>query len=360
MKNLYTTILLTSLMIILSCDWVEMPTESKYEQKIVINGMLFAHQQLNPSGGDFEDGLSFIKVNKTADITDVYNSDTTACSVDSIWIYDINTEVNYPLVENENYTGIYYNNNLTFEEGHAYQLTVIDLMEDGAIDTVFAETTIPSALIISETIVNDENIGDLNGQTLTYNPAISGQATMFNPIQIKLYVSASNEENSPAMGRIMNYALEPSLDEYLEYHFDEQTPPVSLEEHIRNDIMITEDDTLLAFLWKWHHISKDSLADRIMMRRSSQYSFSQLSEPLMMGWTVFTFYGPQLMTLYALDENYLNYHIGNLEGPPSDPHYLPQSNIVNGYGLLCSGNMGVMSPFGMPENAKIFELIPPE
>ncbi len=346
-----------------SCEWIEMPTSSDYEEKIVINGMLFANQKLMEYEGDFGDeslDMSFIKLNRTADITEVYSSDTTTISNDFVTLEDLTIDSLYTLTESDSLPGVYYHSELVFEEGHTYRITVIDTLSGGFVDTVYAETTIPSALEITETIVDDENIGDLMFKDIVYKPAVSGQASMFEPIQFTLKIKSLDEDYPPAMGRIINMAVDEKLDDYLEYYENEENPPVELEQDIRENLMITEDDTLLAFLWKWHHLPEDSLMQRILLRRTSQWSFSQLEDDLMIGWTFLTFYGPQFLGIYALDENYLNYHKGNLEGPPSDPHYLPESNIIGGYGLFASGNLGEISPSGFPENTKIYYLLKPE
>ncbi len=361
-KFLPFILLIGMLFIIISCDWIDIPTSSEYEEKIVINGMLFADQKLTEVNSDFGDdylNLSFIKLNRTADITEVYSSDTTAISDGFVTLEDLTIDSLYTLTESDSLPGVYFHQHLEFEEGHSYRLTVIDTLTNGIIDTVFAETTIPSALVIEETIVDDEPIGDLMYADIHYKPAIQGEADMFNPIQFTLKITPEKPGNPPAMGRIQNIAIDERLDEYLEYFEDDQNPPPGLENDIRDSLMITEDDTLLAFLWKWYHLPEDSLMQRITYRRTSQYSFSQLEDDLMVGWTFFTFYGLQFLGIYSLDENYYNYHKGNLEGPPSDPHYLPESNVVGGYGLFASGNLGDIT-LGFPENAKIYNLLKPE
>ena len=133
-KFLPFILLIGMLFIIISCDWIDIPTSSEYEEKIVINGMLFADQKLTEVNSDFGDdylNLSFIKLNRTADITEVYSSDTTAISDGFVTLEDLTIDSLYTLTESDSLPGVYFHQHLEFEEGHSYRLTVIDTLTNG-------------------------------------------------------------------------------------------------------------------------------------------------------------------------------------------------------------------------------------
>ena len=103
--------------------------------------------------------------------------------------------------------------------------------------------------------------------------------------------------------------------------------------------MITEDNDLKAFLFKWHGIGDDNDEDidrRIRTRNIVIFNSVDPEAEYKMGWTYYTFYGRQSFEVYALDRAYYNYHIRNIEDAPTDPNYLPESNVNGGFGLLYS------------------------
>ena len=63
-KFLPFILLIGMLFIIISCDWIDIPTSSEYEEKIVINGMLFADQKLTEVNSDFGDDYLNLSFNK--------------------------------------------------------------------------------------------------------------------------------------------------------------------------------------------------------------------------------------------------------------------------------------------------------
>ena len=103
--------------------------------------------------------------------------------------------------------------------------------------------------------------------------------------------------------------------------------------------MVREDDTLKAFIFKWDGIGDDTPNDinkRILTKSEVSFNSVDSTANYKLGWIYYTFYGPQRLEVFALDQGYYNYHIRNLEGPPQDPNYLPESNVTGGYGLLSS------------------------
>ena len=103
--------------------------------------------------------------------------------------------------------------------------------------------------------------------------------------------------------------------------------------------MITEDNELKALLFKWHGIgdnNDEDIDERIRTKNRVIFNSVDPDAEYKMGWIYYTFYGRQSFEVYALDQAYYNYHIRNIEDAPTDPNYLPQSNVIGGYGLLIS------------------------
>ena len=181
---------------------------------------------------------------------------------------------------------------------------------DGVHDPVIATTTVPYPISLVD-MTPELNEGD----SLTYIPA-SDTAQFLDPHLFLFKVMSTVEGEFPPMIRLVNRALEPS-----------------------KETMVTEDNDLKAFLFKWNGIGDDSDEDidrRIRTRNIVIFNSVDPEAEYKMGWIYYTFYGWQLFEVYALDQAYYNYHIRNIEDAPTDPNYLPQSNVLGGYGLLFS------------------------
>ncbi len=325
-----------SLLPLLSCEWFDLPEESFYEEKIVINGLLIANTQLSPEYDPNDDSLfvSGVRINRSADITEAYDENSTALTNSFVRITDLTADSTYFLVENDTLSGVFYHPNFVVEEGHSYQIFVRDTLTNGKIDSAWAETTVPSGIVLENVIANGDTLADLNLETIQYKPGIGENVSFLTPVVYSFKVAPKNPENSPKLVRMLNMARDERLDEYLD------NPTEEMAQIICDSLMILEDDTLKSFLFKWHHTSKDSVYNRVSYFRTTAFNMTNFTRSFKMSWISLYFYGWQNLSLIAMDEAYYNYHKGNLDGPPSDPNYMHESNVINGFGLFASGNMG--------------------
>lgn len=294
-------------------DIIRMPSESAYNEKLVVNGLLIAGMPVDS-----------IRINRTADITEPY--DPVSSAVTGALVILEHNGITDTLTEYTTRPGIYYHPDRSYfvEKGVTYRLTVSDSLHE----SVVAETTVPGEMSFNQFWDSDDQpIRDIP-DTLTYIPA-GEDAQFLYPRLFSFSLSQPEDTPSPpAMMRILNISLDAS-----------------------KETMITEDDSLKAFIFKWHGLSTEDedLRKRIITKASQSFNSVNPDATYMMSWTFYGFYGRQVLIVLSLDEAYYNYHKGNLEGPPRDPHYLPESNIVGGYGLFCSGATG-------PESTRYYYL----
>ena len=286
------------------CEWIgDMPVDRSYEEKIVLNGLLIAGTPIDSAAS-----TSSIRLHRSADITEPYDDISVALSSATVTLDD--GDSTYELLRYETLPRVLYHPTLVIETGRSYTIQV----SDDTHDTVTATTTVPSALAITEIMVDGiprDTIGEI-----VYQPAVGDSVGFLKPVQFSFQLSPDDPDNPPAMARLVNTALEASPS-----------------------TMITEDDTLKALMYKWQFPS-DSIEQRIYFKRAVTFNSVNFDDEVEIGWTFLTFYGWQNLSIFALDEAYYHYHKGHLEGPPSDSNYLPESNVVRGYGLFSSANLG--------------------
>ena len=337
-----------------SCEWFDLPKESFYEEKIVINGLLIANTQLSPEyEPDMSDetipAMSGVRINRSADITEAYDENSTAMANAFVKIADLTADSTYFLVENDTLDGVFYHPDLTIEKGHTYQIFVRDTLTNGKIDSAWATTTVPSAARLENVIANGDTLQDLQSQTIQYIPGIGENVSFLTPVVFSFKIGAEDSANPPKLVRMLNMAIDERLDEYLD------NPTEEMEQLILDSLMILEDDTLKSFLFKWRHTMEDSVYQRVSYFRTTSFNMTNFTHSFEMSWISLHFYGWQNLSLIAMDEAYYNYHKGNLDGPPSDPNYMHESNVENGYGLFASGNMGTFN-FGGFTSSKFYFL----
>ncbi len=279
---------------IFSCDSIiDLPDPLQFKEKIVLNGNL-------------EIGSSnvIIRLDVATAIEDNFDSLSTALSGATVLLKYNSTVVVMKETSFGSYQ--YFNNNFKIESGIQYTIEA----SDGVHDPISATTIAPYPIRLFD--ISPELI---SGDTLVYIPA-SDSAQFLDPYLFSLKVMSTVEKEFPSMIRLVNRALEPS-----------------------RETMITEDNELKALLFKWHGIGDDNDEDidkRIRTRSSVIFNSVDPDAEYKMGWIYFTFYGWQSFDVYALDQAYYNYHIRNIEDTPTDPNFLPQSNVNGGYGLLYS------------------------
>ena len=276
-----------------ACDGaLDIPEELSYEEKIVLNGLLIAGAPIDS-----------IRVNLTSDITQPYDPVNSALSGATVTLgYEGNVDT---LEERPGAAGIYRHPdpNILVKKNTKYTIEV----DDGAHSIVTASTTVPGDL----ELVDIQGLAD----TLTYIPA-GEDAQFLVPTLYTFRVGPANGDIYPPLIRIVNIALD-----------------------AREETMIMEDDTLKAFIFKWDGLGHEEPEDirlRVLTKRAISFNSVDFDQEYKMGWIFFTFYGPQMLAVFAMDSAYYNYHRGNLEGPPRDFNYLPESNVKGGYGLLSS------------------------
>jgi len=287
------------------CEWItDMPADRPYEEKIVLNGLLIAGTPIDSAAS-----TSSIKLHRSADITEPYDDISVALSSATVTLND--GDSTYVLLTYETLPGVLYHPTMVIEAGRSYTIQV----SDDTHDPVTATTRVPSALRITDIMVDGvprETIGEI-----VYKPAVGDSVGFLKPIQFSFCLSPNDPDNPPAMARLVNTALEAS-----------------------SSTMITEDDTLKALLYKWEGFRSDSIEQRIYYKRAVTFNSVNFDDEVEIGWIFLTFYGEQNLSVFALDEAYYHYHKGRLEGPPGDPNYLPESNVIGGYGLFSSANLG--------------------
>ena len=294
-KNIKVLInLLISSFGLLSCDSIiDLPDPVQFEEKIVLNGNLV----LGSSN-------VLIRLDVATAIEDNFDTLSTALRGATVILKYDTTEV----ILNETTVGSYEYSSSSFQivSGKSYTIEA----SDGIHDPITATTTVPYPISLV-----DMSPEVISGDFLTYIPA-SDTAGFLDPYLFSFKVNSTVEGKFPPMIRLVNRALEPS-----------------------KETMVTEDNDLKAFLFKWDGIgddSNDDIARRISSRNSIIFNSVDPEAEYKMGWIFYTFYGRQSFDVFALDQAYYNYHIGNIEDLPADPNYLSDSNVIGGYGLLFS------------------------
>ena len=289
----------------MGCEWInDLPPDQSYEEKIVVNGILIAGTPIDSSAL-----TSKVRVHRSAAITEPYDGISVALAEATVVLSDGDSD--YALLQYDDLPGMWWHPQLVIQAGETYTIHV----SDGIHDPVTATTTLPSALRFTGIMVDGEPRDSIG--SVVYKPAVGPDVGILEPVQFTFFVVPEDSLNPPTMARLVATSLEPSAA-----------------------TMINEDDTVKAGIFKWQGIPPDSLERRILFGRSSTLNIVNLEGEVVVGWTVVRFYGQQNLTVFALDEAYYNYHRGNLEGPPSDPNYLPESNVMGGYGLFSSANLG--------------------
>ena len=277
-----------------SCDSIiDLPDPVQFEEKIVLNGNLV-------SGSS----SVLVRLDVATEIEEPFDTLSTALRGATVILKYDTTEV----VLEEIIPGLYEYSDSSFRivSGKTYIIEA----SDGVHDPVTATSTVPFPISLVE-MSPELNDGD----SLTYIPA-SDTAQFLVPYLFSFKVMSAIGGEFPSLVRLVNRALEPS-----------------------KETMITEDNELKAFLFKWNFIGDDNDEDidkRIRTRNRIIFNSVDPEAIYKMGWIFYTFYGWQLFEVYALDRAYYNYHIRNIEDAPTDPNYLPQSNVIGGYGLLFS------------------------
>lgn len=277
-----------------SCDSIiDLPNPLQFEEKIVLNGNL-----------EIGSSTVIIRLDVATAIEVNFDSISTALSGATVILkYD---SIEVVLIETT--AGLYEYSSSKFRivSGKTYTIEA----SDGVHEPISATTTAPYPIRLFD-ISPEVNSGD----TLVYIPA-DDTAQFLDPYLFSLKVMSTVEKEFPSMIRLVNRALEPNRES-----------------------MITEDNELKALLFKWHGIGDDNDEDidkRIRTRSWVIFNSVDPDAEYKMGWIYYTFYGRQLFEVYALDQAYYNYHIRNIEDTPTDPNYLPESNVNGGLGLLYS------------------------
>lgn len=287
-------ILLISSIGMFSCDSIiDLPDPAKFEKKIVLNGNLILGSS-----------TVVVRLDVATAIEDNFNTLGTALQGATVILKYDSMEV---MMKETSFGSYQYSNSLfRVESGKSYTIEA----SDSFLPHVTATTMVPYPINLTEMtpIVN-------SGDSITYIPA-GDDAQFLDPYLFSFKIDSMVVGNFPPMIRLVNRALEPS-----------------------RETMVTEDNKLKAFLFKWNGIGDDNDEDidrRIRTRSSIIFNSVDPDAEYKMGWIYYTFYGWQLFEVYALDQAYYNYHIRNIEDAPTDPNYLPESNVIGGYGLLFS------------------------
>ena len=303
------------------CDWISgLPPDQSYREKIVLNGNLIAGTLIDSSVL-----TATIRLHRSADITEPY--DDRSVTLDGATVTLTEGDSSYTLLEYREVPGLWYHPTLLIQAGLTYSIRVTTELHD----PVIATTTVPSALAITDIMVDGE-VRDSIG-AIVYKPANGDSVTIFQPTQFTFRIVPDEALNPPAMARLIltaRSAAEPT--------------------------MITDDDRLKAIFIKWRGIPADSVAQRIRFGRSVSLNSINYGEEFIVGWSLLRFYGQQNLSIFAMDQAYLDYHKGNIEGLPSDPNYLPDSNVIGGYGLFSSANLGT----GLSRSSMDWRLLRPD
>ncbi len=277
-----------------SCDAIiDLPEPIQFEEKIVLNGNL-----------EVGSTIVVIRLDVATAIEDNFDSLSTALGGATVILKYDSIEV---VLEETSFGSYQYSNfNFKIESGIQYTIEA----SDGIHDPISATTIAPYPISLFD--ISPEL---KSGDTLVYIPA-SDTAQFLDPYLFSFKVDSTVEGRFPPMVRLVNRALEPS-----------------------RETMITEDNELKALLFKWHGIGDENdedIDERIRTKNIVIFNSVDPDAEYKMGWIYFTFYGWQSFEVYALDQAYYIYHIRNIADAPTDPNYLPQSNVIGGYGLLIS------------------------
>ncbi|GEM_PF-3344659 len=306
----------------LSCDrLLDMPADSNYEEKIVVNATIVA-------GAMYLNGILIpipidsIRVHTSSRIDEPFDARSNALSGAFVTL-ESSTFLD-TLVEYETAPGIYHPSQLRFAgEGETYTLRV----SDGVHPDIIATTTVPAPVrMVRDSVHTDTGLVAGLRDTIVYRPA-GKEDDFLNPVIFSFDIEYDTTA-PPSMVRLVNIALEPG------------------EEN-----MIMEDDSLKALLYKWHGLETDEegMKLRLIMKSATSFNSTIFDRRYEVSWSALTFYGPQMFLVLSLDENYYNYHKGFLEGPPRNFNYLPETNIIGGYGLFSSASIA-------PENIHFYYL----
>ncbi len=307
---------------VLSCEGLlDMPDEARYEEKIVVNGTLLANPFIP---------IDSVWVHTSSRVDEPFAADSNALTGAMVTLLGPDQggeDFLDTLREDVNLPGLYHiPGGRRAQAGETYTLYV----SHPGYPSVEASTTVPGPVyMVNDSVHTDAGTFFGFPDTIVYRPA-SEEDDFLSPVIFSFDLQIDSTA-PPYLVRLINIALEPTREN-----------------------MILEDDSLKALIYKWNGLGDDEeeLELRLLSRRATAFNSTVYDRRYQVSWSQLTFYGPQVFMVIALDESYYNYHKGFLEGPPRDIHYLPESNVVGGYGLFSSANL-------TPENIHYYYLARP-
>ena len=282
--------------------------------------------------------------------------------VDEAQVYIIGDTVNLALMPVVDSPGRYFtNSNYIFQGGMTYKVEAV--FEN---DTISGVTTIPQKMeIISEpqTIYTCKNSTydvpqiNINNYDAWSFPPITGPIDTLTLLQGECFTESFasyplfkinfNEEDYQTV-RIMTFALDAdSID--LEPYTDTNDDGIWNENEYFDDwnqnglrdscfINLIYDTTYKDVYELWKETfprgsGEESGWEKNTPFRYNPWPWNVETSPVSMNWLFFDYYGLQLMTFQATDDATFNYFQGL---PEFNQFVMPNSNVVNGYGLVSS------------------------
>lgn len=343
----------------LSCEFDD--TVAAYEDKLVIFCNLPANLPLGTIGD-----TCFISISSA--IEDEVEPEDLYIAEAEVTITQASTNEVFPVLPVPNRKGRYLTaDSVIFQPGETYILNAVY----GEF-TVSAETTIPSGMDYYspdnqtqkcegvEQVVPVVNTDNFDLQWLNYmdNPDTLIQLIDFYTISTAVYRKGSCYTESFASFPLFmldfeadNYAtikvttvaleanvrgLEPfeDLNSDGEFNVDSET----FTDYNRNGVHdstfvnLIYDTSLVYKLWKEDYL-RDNNGDPY---RVNPFTWQVSLPPVPMSWLFFNYYGLTMVILEATDDAYYNYYSGDPAG--QNQYLLPESNIIDGYGLFSSTN----------------------
>ena len=343
----------------LSCEFDD--TVAAYEDKLVVFCNLSANLPLGANGDTCYISLSS-SIDDEADVDELYIENA------QVIITRVSTNKVYPVVPVPNRKGRYLTaDTLIFQPGETYILNAVY-----GTFSINAETTIPSGMDFfspdnqtqkcegEEQFVPTVNTENFELQWINYmeNPDTLNQLIDFSTISTAFYNHGSCYTESFASFPLFmldfeagNYAtikvttvaleaytrgLEPFEDLNGDYLYNEDSE--SFADFNRNGIHdstfvnLIYDTSLVYKIWKEDYL-RDENGDPY---RVNPFTWQVSTPPVPLSWLFFNYYGLTLVILEATDDAYYNYYSGDPAG--QNQYLLPESNIVDGYGLFSSTN----------------------
>ena len=334
MKKINLYFLFILFMLFGACDNFNDP-ESPYLEKYVVFGNISGNMPM------IDDT---IYVSRSASLDEKIDADQLWINDAIVTISGDGNEYQASLVPGHN--GRYQTDpSVIFKTGIKYKLSV---SVDGKVLT--SETTIPKSLNIDPDteiknytcgdgttlpvkIINVENI-DSEGNpiadkvdTLEYN---YGECFTGSFASYPMFTLDFETDESSKLIRTLTYALEtdvkglePGTDsDYYDYNWNGKRDSTNIN--------LIYDTSFVNVIWKGPYLRDDNNNPS----RANPFVWSIERGPIRMSWLYFNYYGLQLITVQATDNNYYDY----LQGDPlgNNIYTLPGSNINGGYGLFSS------------------------